>query len=265
MRNNMIEICNADLFLDGKQILYDINFKISSSEHWFVIGPNGSGKTTLTRMILGYVWPKFGGRVSVLGETYGNCDIFTIRKKIAWISPFLQNWTSSSRDYTVEEIIVSGIDSTIGLFRKPEEYEMEHVLEILKKLGAEHIKGKNFSHLSSGEQIVVLMARALIKKPELMILDEVCAHLDLRNRELFLEIIDNFARGKDSPVIMFVTQRIEDITGAFEKGMALKNGRVLVSGDKKTVLSENNLKNIFDLDIKLIRTQAGRYWPIVGK
>lgn len=264
MINNLIEIHKANLFLDCKQILHDINWQVLQSEHWFIIGPNGSGKTTLTRMLLGYVWPLFGAKVSILGNTYGECDIFAIRKKIAWISPFLQSWTSTSKNYTVEEIIISGIDSTIGLFRNPEDSERDQALEILENLGAKHLAGKIFSHLSSGEQIIVLMARSLIKKPELIILDEVCAHLDLRNRELFLEIIDNFAKDKNSPVIIFVTQRIEDITSAFEKGLALKNGRILVSGNKKDVLSEKTLKNIFDLDIKLIKTDSGRYWPIVG-
>ncbi len=265
MTKNLIEIQNAELFLDNKQILHDVNWKVARSEHWFVIGPNGSGKTTLTRMILGYIWPRFGAKVSVLGETYGDCDIFTVRKKIAWISPFLQSWTSTSMEHRVEDIIISGIDSTIGLFRKPKSSEISQALEILAKIGAERLAGKTFANLSSGEQIIVLMARALIKKPELMILDEVCAHLDLKNREFFLDIIENFARDKASPVIIFVTQRIEDITGAFEKGLALRNGRILVSGNKNVVLSEENLKNIFDLDISLIKTDSGRYWPIVGK
>lgn len=265
MTKNLIEIQNANLFLDGKQILHDINWQVLPSEHWFIVGPNGSGKTTLTRMILGYIWPIFGAKVSILGNTYGDCNIFAVRKKIAWISPFLQNWTSASKDYTVEEIIISGIDSTIGLFRNPENFELNQALEILANIGGSHLIGKTFAHLSSGEQIIVLLARALIRKPELMILDEVCAHLDLKNRELFLEIIDNFAKAKNSPVIIFVTQRIEDITGAFEKGLALKNGKILVSGNKKDVLSEKTLKNIFDLDIKLIKTDSGRYWPIVGK
>ena len=265
MQNNIIEIQKADLFLDTKQILHDINWTIAPSEHWFVIGPNGSGKTTLTRMILGYIWPKFGAKVSVLGDTYGECDIFQVRKKIAWISPYLQNWTSSSRDYTAEEIIISGLDSTIGLFRKAKDEEIEQAKEILIKLDTENIFGKSFARLSSGEQIIVLLARALIKRPELMILDEVCAHLDLRNREHFLEIIDNFAKSDDSPVIIFVSQRIEDITEAFEKGLAIKNGRIISYGNKKDVLSEKSLKNIFDLEISLVRTHSGRYWPIVGK
>lgn len=265
MTKNLIEIQNANLFLDGKQILHDINWQVLPSEHWFIIGPNGSGKTTLTRMLLGYIWPIFGAKVSILGNTYGDCNIFAVRKKIAWISPFLQNWTSASKDYTVEEIIISGIDSTIGLFRAAESFEINQAAKILDEIGGSHLRGKTFVHLSSGEQIIVLMARALIKKPELIIFDEVCAHLDLKNRELFLEIIDNFARDKNSPVIIFVTQRIEDITGAFEKGLALKNGRILVAGEKKDVLSEENLKDIFDLDINLIKTDSGRYWPIVGK
>ena len=142
MINNLIEIHKANLFLDCKQILHDINWQVLQSEHWFIIGPNGSGKTTINQnaswLCLAVIRRK---KFQFLATPMANATYSPSRKKIAWISPFLQSWTSTSKNYTVEEIIISGIDSTIGLFRNPEDSERDQALEILENLGAKHLAG----------------------------------------------------------------------------------------------------------------------------
>jgi len=265
MKNSsVIKIRNADLFLAEKQVLFDINWEVSQGDNWFVLGPNGSGKTTLTRMIMGYIWPKFGAEITVNNNTFGKCDVTAVRKDIAWVSPFLGNWTSS-RKWTVEEIVISGIDSTIGLFRDSTTLEKEKAFEILKILESIDLYNKLFTELSSGEQIKVLIARALISKPRIMILDEACAYLDLKSREFLLDTIDRLANDNNSPAIIFVTQRIEDIIPALNKGLIISDGRIITSGDREKVLTENNIEKTFNMSVKLIKTKSGRLWPFVDR
>ena len=260
----VIKVNNADLFLGEKQILFDIRWNVMQGEHWFILGPNGSGKTTLTRMIMGYIWPKFGGEIKVLGNTFGKCDITAIRKRISWVSPFLEKWTSSKK-WNVDEVVISGVDSSIGLYRNSTHTERKKALEILDIIQAKELINKQFAELSSGEQIKVLIARALIAKPKIMILDEACAYLDLKSREFLLDTIDKLAKDSNSPTIIFVTQRIEEIIPAINKGLIISNGRIITSGDRERVLTEKNIEKTFNMPVKLIKTQTGRLWPLVDK
>lgn len=114
-----IEIRNATVKLEGFEALHDFSWSVRRGERWFVLGPNGAGKTTLVKLMLGLVWPLYGATVSVLGNRYGSCDIYEIRKRVAWASPFLNTWASDPtyRRWTALEIVLSGIDSTVGFFR----------------------------------------------------------------------------------------------------------------------------------------------------
>ena len=264
MGNLAVNIKNADLFIGEKQVLFDINWQIEQGEHWFILGSNGAGKTTLTRMLLGYIWPRYGAEISVLGETFGKCDLCQLRKKLTWISPYLVSWTSNSK-WTVQKVIISGVDSTIGLYRKPTTEELSKSEELLNSLDfdSENIKNKPFGNLSSGEQVKVLIARALMSEPEIMVLDEACVHLDLKAREHLLDVIEKFTSQKNSPTIIFITQRIEDVIPIFSKGITLKNGRITASGNREDIITESNINDLFDLDVELVKTGNGRYWPIV--
>ncbi|HJO95635.1 MAG TPA: ATP-binding cassette domain-containing protein [Victivallales bacterium] len=258
----VVNIKDADLFLGGKQILFNVNWRVRHGEHWFILGPNGAGKTTLTRMILVYIWPKYGSEISILGNTYGKCDLFHVRKKIAWISPYLLKWTSNSK-WTVQDVVISGVDSTVGLYRKATDDEIEKTKKFLTALDALKLERKSFLDLSSGEQVKVLIARALMSEAKIMILDEACVHLDLKSREHLLDMLKNLTQSKESPSIIFVTQRIEDIIPEFNKGMMLKNGKVLAIGNRDDILKVNNIENLFEMNVELVKTKRNRYWPIV--
>ncbi len=264
MKNLAVDIKNADLFIGEKQVLFNINWQIEKGEHWFILGSNGAGKTTLTRMMLGYIWPRYGAEISVLGKTFGKCDLCQLRKRITWISPYLVSWTSNSK-WSVQKVVISGVDSTIGLYRKATSEELSKSEELLYDLDFDvlKIKDKTFGNLSSGEQVKVLIARALMSEPEIMVLDEACVHLDLKAREHLLDIIEKFASRKSSPTVIFITQRIEDIIPLFNKGITIKNGRITASGLREDIITESNIKNLFELDVELVKTANGRYWPIV--
>jgi len=260
---HILKIKNANVFLEGTKILSDINWELKKGENCFILGSNGAGKTTLVKLIMGLVWPVYGAEVSVLGNTYGRCNLSEIRKKIAWVSPFLQSWTGPR--WTALEVVISGIDGTIGLFRKPGEKEIEKALSVMRQLDCETLSKHFFDKVSSGEQVKILIARALMTSPELIILDEACVHLDLKSREFLLDTIEDFASKKNSPTIIFITQRIEDISPVFNYGLILKNGRIILSGKRDAVLTEENLFTAFDMNIKLHRTEDGRYWSVLHK
>lgn len=255
-----IDIRRADVFLERRKILSDINWRVEHGEHWFVLGSNGAGKTTLVKMLMGFVWPAYGAEVHVLGNRYGTCDLAQVRKKISWVSPFLQSWTSSR--WKAVEVVLSGLDATVGLFRKnvsPE--EMNDALAVMRKLDCADRAEQAFDRLSSGEQVKVLIARALISRPELLILDEACVHLDMKSREFLLETVDALAKEEDSPTIIFISQRIEDISTVFTKGVIMKGGRIVSCGSREYVLTEENLSGAFDMKIALKASADGRLWP----
>ncbi len=258
-----LRIRNATLKLEGNTILHDFNWQVERGERWFILGPNGAGKTTLVKMILGMAWPLYGAEVSVLGNRYGSCNIREVRKKVAWASPFLSAWTAEDdHRWTTLEVALSGLDSTVGFYRtaKPEEIELAHAA--LERIGADRLADRYYDRLSSGEQIKALIARALIGRPELVILDETCVYLDLSSREILLSAIDELAKGPNSPTMIFITQRIEEITESFTKGMILGCGRVQCSGSRSEILNAENLSAAFGMKMRLIPCQDGRFWPV---
>ncbi len=256
----VIEISNANVFLDREQIIHELNWRVDRGKHCFILGANGAGKTTLVKMLMGFVWPVFGAEVKVLGNRYGASNLTEVRKKIAWVSPYLQSWASSR--WKAVEMVLSGLDSTIGLFRAVSNEETEKALEVMKLLHCEHVADHSFDKLSSGEQIKMLIGRALISEPELLILDEPCVHLDMKSREFLLETIEKLASGNQNLTILFITQRIEDISPVFKQGTIMKSGRIIHQGDRNDILTEENLSEAFDMHIKLHKSSDGRLWPL---
>lgn len=256
-----IKIENAKVSLQGNEILPKINWKVKKGAKYFILGANGSGKTTLVRTLLGYIWPHYGAKIEILGEKFWHTDINELRKSIAWISPFIQKNIESCTTGT--DMVLSGKTGTLGFFRAATEEELNEVQKILAELNGLHLANKDFSKMSSGEQMKILVARALNSNPKLMILDEPSVYLDITEREKFLKIIDNLAKTKKDLTIIFITQRIEDILPSFTDGMILKAGNIIYEGKRKDILTSQTLKNAFNIDIKLIKTANGRFWSIV--
>jgi len=256
-----LEIENATVLLGGREILHDLSFSVEKGERCFILGANGAGKTTLVKTILGYAWPKFGAKVLVFGKRFGQVNLVELRKQIAWISPCMQQWTDP--EHTALEMVISGLDNTLGLFRKPAAEEIEKALSIMRLLKCEHLKEQKLYTVSSGEQVKILICRALLTNPDLVILDEPSVYLDIAGREFLLDTIDQMAKDKPDTTIIFITQRIEDILPVFDRGMILKQGRIVVSGARETVLTEENLSRAFDLPIKLAPGRNGRLWSII--
>lgn len=257
-----INVENANVYLGGRQILHDINWQVQRGERCFILGANGAGKTTLVRMLMGYAWPLFGAKVEVLGRRFGETNLQELRRRIAWVSPLMHQWLGD-RQWTGREMVLSGPDATIGLFRTPTPEEEAQAARLMESLRATHLMDRPVLAMSSGEQVKVLIARALMTQPELMILDEPSVYLDIAGREFLLNTIAELAATHPQLTIIFITQRIEDILPEFSRGMILRQGRILAHGDREAVLTEPALRRAFDLDIRLIHARNGRLWTVI--
>ena len=256
-----VNIENAAVYLNQKEILHSINWKVKKGERYFILGANGAGKTTLVRMMLGYIWPLYGAKVEILGKRLGKFDLNELRKSIAWVSPFIQKHLKPS-DIGVDTVL-SGYEGSLGFGRQATNEELKKVEELLVSLGAIHLANKSICEMSSGEQMKILIARALCLNPKLMIFDEPTAFLDIKEREFFLKMLDILIKEHPEITFIFISQRVEDILPAFDKGMVLKDGKIILSGFKKEVLTEENLKKVFGIDIKLLNTPNGRLWSVI--
>ena len=202
---SVIHIENATVYLSGRRVLKDIRWQVERGGRYFILGANGAGKTTLVRMLLGYAWPLFGATVEVLGKRFGGVNLQELRRHIAWVSPLMHRWLGD-RDWTGREMVLSGPDATIGLFRTPTEAEEARAAELMESLRATDLMERPVSVMSSGEQVKVLIARALMTDPELMILDEPSVFLDIAGREFLLRTIAELAAARPELTLVFITQ-----------------------------------------------------------
>ena len=167
------------------------------------------------------------------------------------------------REWTGLEMVLSGPDATIGLFRTPKRDEEERARRLLADLNAEYLENRTVVTMSSGEQVKVLIARALMTDPELMILDEPSVFLDIAGREFLLRTIAKLAKQRSQLTLIFITQRIEDILSEFSRGLIMRDGRIIAYGSRDAVLTEENLRLAYGLPIQLVRGQNGRLWTVM--
>jgi iron complex transport system ATP-binding protein len=247
---------------DGRNILHAVDWTVRPGEHWVILGPNGSGKTTLLRIACGYLWPNDGGTVYRKGKALINLP--ELRKGIGWVTSTLAAQIPV-REKTLRTV-VSGKFAQIGLFEgpwgtaTPRDYRQAE--EYLERMGCSYLREQEFGTLSQGEQQKVLIARARMTKPYLIILDEPCAGMDPGARENFLSTLRGVGKQKRIPSLIFVTHHIEEILPLFDNVLVLKEGRVLQSGRTSLLLTPDLLEKLYGASFRLTKSK-GRYWPVV--
>lgn len=244
----VIQMKNISWICNCRYILRNINWEVNHGEHWAIIGLNGSGKTTLLNMINGYLWPS-SGEISVLGKRFGNCDVRELRKSIGWVSSSIQEKFYTTE--TVEEIVLSGKFATIGLYDRPDKKYIKHARSVMEKLGCRHLARQQYGTLSQGEKQRVLIARALICSPKILILDEPCTALDIFAREQLLSTLEHIDHMDSKPTIIYVSHHIEEIVPTISHALLLKSGEIHSSGRIKEVLTKSNLSDFFGTSIKI--------------
>jgi len=246
----------------GKRIIDSATWRVERGEHWAVLGPNGAGKTTLLRLACGYLWPNAGGVVRREGSELA--DLRELRRSIGWVTTSLTS--QIPRRERVHDTVVSGKFAQTGLM--PMDWDpataadYEHASQLLRELACEHLADRPFGVLSQGEQQRVLIARARMARPLLVVLDEPCAGLDPGAREQFLALLQEMATRPEAPSLVFVTHRIEELVPAVGKLLALRDGRVVCCGELRNVVNADLFRTLYDVPVAELIERHGRYWPI---
>ncbi|MHA7962749.1 ABC transporter ATP-binding protein [Paenibacillus sp. CAU 1782] len=256
----IIDIANVTWERGDSTILDNVGWQVKPGEHWCLLGLNGSGKTTLLNMVNGYIWPT-SGSVSVLGHAFGEYDLRELRKEIGWVSTSLQQ-RLYGREIALKTVL-SGKNSTIGVYDEMLPEDLERAAELMDRLGCSALKDRTYETLSQGQRQRILIARALMGNPRLLILDEPSTGLDLFAREQLLEMISTIAGEEQAPTIIYVTHHVEEIMPIFTHTLLLKDGRVYAAGETANVLTTDQMSSFFDVPIA-IETRNGRYWPTIG-
>src|SRR5271157_1650833 len=246
----VIQLYKASYIRDDRVILDDINWTVNDGEHWIVFGPNGSGKTSLLRMINGYIWPTTG-KVEVLGERYGEVDIPALRRNIGWVSRSLENLIHD--DDPAIEIVLAGFFAGTVLWQEVDSRAEEKARSLMSQLGIASNQEQAYGSLSQGEQTKVLIARALMLDPRLLVLDEPCEGLDMASREQFLNELPRLVAINGLTVIM-VTHHVEEIRSPFSKILVLKAGTVSARGTIEDVVTAEMLSALFEMPVELERS-----------
>jgi iron complex transport system ATP-binding protein len=253
----MIELRHVSFERDDRLILDDVSWHVRDREHWAIVGANGAGKTTLLQLVCGALWPT-SGEVYVLGRHYGQVDLRELRKRIGWFSAALERQVSPSD--LPRNLVVSGKFASIGLqFDRPTAADYRRADELLDFLGCAAIARQAFATLSQGERQKVLLCRALMPRPDLLILDEPCTGLDLASRERLLESIEKLGRDSRGPTLLMVTHHIEEIVPAVARTLLLKDGRIAAQGPKDEVLRGPVLSAALGVTVH-VRQARDRFW-----
>ncbi|WP_182523454.1 ABC transporter ATP-binding protein [Nocardioides dongkuii] len=237
-------------------LLDEVSWTVEEDERWVVLGPNGAGKTTLLQVASAQMHPS-DGVAGILEEVLGTVDVFELRPRIGLTSAALAE--RIPRGERVHDVVVSASYGVVGRWR--EEYDsLDHdrASSLLVEMGAGHLADRTFGTLSEGERKRVQIARALMTDPELLLLDEPAAGLDLGGREDLVATLSVLALDPDSPATVLVSHHVEEIPPGFTHALLLRQGRVVAAGLLDQVLTEANLAATFGMPLTL-QHEDGRW------
>lgn len=251
---------NEDLLIDfrdvtfargGNTLVGPVNWQVELDERWVIIGPNGAGKTTLIRMAAAEEFPS-SGEAYIMSERLGRADMRDLRSMIGVSSAALANRIPD--DEKVADLVISAGYAILGRWREDyDEMDFDQAFTILERVGAYHLADRTWGTLSEGERKRVLVARALMINPELLILDEPSAGMDLGGREDLVGYLGDLAMDPDAPAIVMITHHVEEIPTGFTHAMLLDEGEVVAQGLINTVLTSENLTRAFHQPIQVDR------------
>jgi iron complex transport system ATP-binding protein len=265
-RDDTVDTVDQDLLIDfaritlrrgGKVLVGPVTWAVELDERWVVIGPNGAGKTSLLRIAAAMEHPSTG-TAYVLGERLGRTDAAELRARVGLSSSALSQRIPD--DEVVRDLVVSAGYAVLGRWReKYEDVDYEQAVDMLESLGAEHLAERTYGTLSEGERKRVLIARSMMTDPELLLLDEPAAGLDLGGREELVARLADLAADPDAPATVLVTHHVEEIPQGFSHCLLLSEGKVVASGLLTDVLTSENLSTAFGQAIAL-DVIDGRYF-----
>lgn len=253
----VIDMRGVSVVRDGRAILAPMDWQVELDERWIVMGPNGAGKTTLMRLASAGMFPSTG-TVTLVGEQLGKVNLRDLRPSIGMSSSAFAHRVPN--DEKVSDIVISAGYDVLGRWREEyDEMDFDRAVEILESVGAMHIADQRWGTLSEGERKRTLIARALMTDPELLLLDEPGAGLDLGGREDLVELLANLAADPNSPAIVMVTHHVEEIPPGFTHGLLLDEGEVVAQGLLDDIMTSENLSAAFHQPIEMT-SDEGRWF-----
>ncbi len=244
----ILEVSHLCIQRGTTQILDDVTWKVGPGEHWVILGSNGSGKTSLLSALTGYLSPT-KGEIAVLGEKYGSSDWRDLRQHVGIVSSSVRQMMHDHEPALTT--VVSGKYAMIDYWGRIKKADREAASEILHQIEASHLAERPWLVLSQGERQRVLIGRALMAKPRLLILDEPCTGLDPVAREHFLAFLQRLGSRRDAPALLLVTHHVEEIMPVFSHALLIREGRILASGEKEKTLTSRRLSDVFGASCRL--------------
>ncbi|MEU4541895.1 ABC transporter ATP-binding protein [Nonomuraea dietziae] len=258
MGGQVLRLQDVSVRRDGAALIRGIDWEVNEDERWVVIGPNGAGKTTLLQVAATLLFPS-EGVVEVLGERIGQTDVFDLRPRIGLSSSALAE--KVPQDEKVIDLVLTASYAILG--RWTEEYDSHDVtraVELIDMMGVAHLIRRRFGTLSEGERKRVQIARALMPDPELLLLDEPAAGLDLGGREDLVRRLSTLAYDHRSPTMVLVTHHVEEVPNGFTHALLLRHGSAVAQGPIEHVMTAENLSRTFGVPLVLERNGQGRWY-----
>jgi iron complex transport system ATP-binding protein len=252
----VVDLAGVSIVRNGSTLISEITWEVDEADRWVVIGPNGAGKTTLLQVVSAQIHPS-SGVAGLLGEVLGVVDVFELRPRIGLTSAALAE--RIPRGERVHDVVVSASYAVIGRWREQyDELDHERAQELLAQLRIDALAERTFGTLSEGERKRVQIARALMTDPELLLLDEPAAGLDLAGRETLVNTLGELAQDNYAPASVLVTHHVEEIPAGITHAMLLKDGKIVAAGPLRDTLTAENLTKTFDIELSL--TEADGRW-----
>ena len=254
--NAVLELADVTVKRGSATLLDGVDWMVEEDERWVILGPNGAGKTTLMQLCSAQIHPT-SGVVGILGEVVGTVDVFELRPRIGWTSAAVAE--RIPRHEIVRDVVVSASYGVVGRWRERyDELDHDRAAALLGEVGAGALLDRTFGTLSEGERKRVQIARALMTDPELLILDEPAAGLDLGGREDLVATLSAIALDEYSPATILVSHHVEEIPPGFTHALMLREGRVVAGGPIPEVMNEEQLSATFGMRLAL-HEEDGRY------
>ncbi|GAA3624190.1 ABC transporter ATP-binding protein [Microbacterium awajiense] len=252
----VLDFADVVVTRNARDIVDHLDWSVTDDQRWVILGPNGAGKTTLLQLADTLVHPT-SGRVTVLGETLGRTDVFELRPRIGFASTAMARRVPP--DETVLDVVLTAAYSVMGRWREEyEDIDERRALRVLAEWRLDGLADRTFGTLSDGEQKRVQIARAVMTDPELLLLDEPTASLDLGAREELLGLLGGYAQAPSTPAMVMVTHHVEEIPLGFTHVLLLRDGKAVAAGPLRETLTADALTETFGARIVLTE-DAGRY------
>lgn len=259
--DSVLELASVSVTRGGKDLVQEISWQVREGERWIIMGPNGAGKSTLLQVAAARLHPS-AGMVGILDEVIGAVDVFELRPRIGLSSATLA--TQLPETETVLNAIVTASWGVTGRWNEGyESFDEDRARDLAREWGLEGLEERRFGTLSEGERKRVLIARALMTDPELLLLDEPAAGLDLAGRESLVASLTELAQDEDAPALVLVTHHLEEVPPGFTHALLMRGGSVVAAGELEATLTEQNLSATFGIPLKVSVTE-GRYTAVAA-